>query len=96
MMGTHYDLNEQIKPELLSRLARQAKAQGETVNGLLGKILGDAEATSAQDDEVAPAEMSPQDRAKAWREWTANHSVLAPHPVDVSRESIYTREDEAL
>jgi len=58
-MGAHYDLNEQIKPELLSRLARQAKAQGETVNGLLERILVDAEASSAQWGEVAPAEMTP-------------------------------------
>jgi hypothetical protein len=95
-MGTHYDLNEEIRPELLNRLLRQAQAQGETVNGLLERILVDAEAVSAGAGEAAPAEMTPQERAKAWREWTANHSVSVPHPVDVSRESIYTREDEAL
>jgi hypothetical protein len=94
-MGTHYDLNEQIKPELLSRLARQAKAQGETVNELLERILIDAEAASTQRGEVALAEMTPQERAKTWREWTANHSVSVPRPLDVSRETIYTREDEA-
>jgi hypothetical protein len=95
-VGAHYDLNEQIKPELLSRFVRQAKARGETVNGLLERILVDAEAASAQGAEVAAADMTPQERAQSWREWTANHSVSVPHPVHVSRESIYTREDEAL
>lgn len=44
----------------------------------------------------AQAELTPPERAKRWDEWTSHHSVRTPTPVDDSRESIYTREEEAL
>lgn len=37
-----------------------------------------------------------QQKAQAWLEWTTKHAVSLPQPADDSRESIYTREDEAL
>jgi hypothetical protein len=52
-------------------------------------------ATGAAASEAKPA-MSPQERARRWDDWTTNHAVRTPTPVDDSRESIYTREDEAL
>ena len=93
---TYFDAAERIRPELLTRLAREAKARGETVNGLLERILSDAEAASLLTSESAAIEMAPPERARAWREWIASHSVSVPHRVDVSRESLYTREDEAF
>lgn len=47
-----------------------------------------------QDDE--PVSLSPQEKARLWREWAASHSHDTPLLSDeaISRESIYTREDE--
>ena len=37
-----------------------------------------------------------QQKAQAWLNWTEGHGVDVTSPADDSRESIYTREDEAL
>ena len=42
------------------------------------------------------ANLTPQEKARLWMEWTTKLAVRVPHPVDDSRESIYTREDECL
>jgi len=92
-MSTHQNQNVQIQPELLDRLAKQARENGDTVNGLLQRMLDESEVASGKPQ---LSEMSPQERARAWREWITEHAVSVDHPVDVSRDSIYTREDEAL
>ena len=45
--------------------------------------------------EAKPA-MSPHERSRRWDEWTTHHAVRTSTLVDDTRESIYTREDEAL
>jgi hypothetical protein len=41
-------------------------------------------------------ELTPQEKARRWMEFVTAYSVNVPYPVDDSRESIYTREDEML
>jgi hypothetical protein len=52
-----------------------------------------------EDREQKSQSLSPQDRVKLWQEWVDSHSYIKAPPLSdyaVSRESIYTREDEAL
>ena len=93
-MNTHSEAVEPIQPEVLARLAARAKETSETVNGLLQKMLDEMESASTNDE--PDASMTPQEKAEAWREWTTKHAVSLPCLADDSRESIYTREDEAL
>ena len=37
-----------------------------------------------------------QQKAQAWLNWTESHGINLTPPADDSRESLYTREDEAL
>ena len=82
-----------LKPDLEEELAALAKANGlsteEFVNRELEKII------AAQPQ---PSNLSPQERARLWLEFTEKHAVGGPPLSDyaVSRESIYTREDEML
>lgn len=82
---------EGIKPETVARLAMLAKETGLSVDDYLKRLLGLNGGTPA-----APrAELTSQERVKLWRDWVENHSVKGV-TADDSRESIYTREDEAL
>ncbi len=81
---------EQVKPETAARLAAQAQKQGISVDDLLQSFLP-AEPTTTE----AKVELTPQEKARLWREWVENNSVKGVI-ADDSRESIYTREDEAL
>jgi hypothetical protein len=81
---------EQIKPETAARLAAQAQKQGISIDDLIQSLLP-AEATVTE----IKAELTPQEKARLWREWVENNSVKGVI-ADDSRESIYTREDEAL
>jgi hypothetical protein len=82
-----------LKPDLEEELAARARAEGLTteqfVNRELEKLIASQPATS---------KLSPQERARRWLEWTANHAVDGPPLSDyaVSRESIYSLEDEML
>lgn len=80
---------EDVKPETAAKIAAQAKMRGLSVDEYLRSLLEDE---IARPDEK---EFSPEEKAKLWRELIANHSVKGLI-ADDSRESIYTREDEAL
>lgn len=88
---------EQIKAETAELLAAEAKANNlpvdEYLRSLLTHINGAAKAEESKDNKE---ELTPQEKARRWREWVDKNAVSVPHFVDDSRESIYTREDEAL
>lgn len=74
---------------------------------LLEKAIQGDEILITQDDKplvkmspmmTAPLALSPQEKAKAFLEWADSHVSDAPPLSDeaISRESIYTREDEQL
>ena len=80
---------EDVKPETAAKIAAQARTRGLSVDAYLRSLLPD-ELNQAEETSLSPAE-----KATLWREWVANHSVKGVI-ADDSRNSIYTREDEAL
>jgi len=81
-----------LKPDLEEELAARAKAEGltmeEFVNRELEKFLA---------NQPPPSEITPQERARRWLEWTEKHAVGGPPLSDyaVSRESIYKEREDA-
>ena len=80
---------EDIKPETAAKIAAQAKTRGLSIDEYLRTLLPD------ELDRATAANLAPAEKARRWREWIRNHSVKNV-VADDSRESIYTREDEAL
>jgi hypothetical protein len=80
---------EDVKPETAARIAAQARMRGLTVDEYLSSLLPE------ELDHSEEKSLSPAAKAKLWREWVANHSVKSVI-ADDSRDSIYTREDDAL
>lgn len=82
-----------LKPEVEAQLIAQAKAQGLSVEDYL---VQDIERRIQMPDTRTPK--TPEERVRLWNEFLASHSVGGPPLSDyaVSRESIYTREDEML
>lgn len=80
---------EEVRPETAERIAALAKEKGLSVDEYLRSLLPNG---SAQPEENV---LTPEERANLWLEWVASHSVKGVI-ADDSRESIYTREDEAL
>jgi TRAP-type C4-dicarboxylate transport system substrate-binding protein len=93
-MSVQTNIPEQIHPEVLARIAEQARRAGSSVNNFLSRLLDEAEAEAAE----AGVEMTPEERARAFEEWANNRRSAAPPLSDdaISRESIYTREDGQL
>lgn len=84
---------EQIKPETVELLAAEAQASGLSIDEYLRNLLlpyNDANGSTEKKEELTP-----QEKAQRWREFVEKHSVRGVI-ADDSRESIYTREDEAL
>jgi len=80
---------DHVTAQILETLKTQAEAQGSTLAALLQSLMGNGT--------VKPkAEMTPKEKAQAFEEWVNAHLISVSHFVDDSRESIYTREDEAL
>lgn len=81
-----------LKPDLEGELSARAKAEGltmeEFVNRELEKLLA---------NQSPPSELTPQERARRWLEWTEKHAVGGPPLSDyaVSRESIYKEREDA-
>ena len=75
-----------LKPDLEEEVTARAQAEGltteEFVNRELEKLIASA---------PAEPKLTPQERAKLWRDWIDKHSVGGPSLSDyaVSRESIY-------
>ncbi|MCU1268283.1 MAG: hypothetical protein JWM21_4601 [Acidobacteria bacterium] len=86
-------VNLELKPEIEEQLVARARAEGlsteEFVNRELERLVASTPPTS---------KLTPEERVRAWNELLASHSVGGPPLSDyaVSRESIYTREDEML
>ncbi len=80
-----------LKPDLEEELTARAKAEGltteEFVNRELEKLV----------TQPVPAQLTPQERARLWLEWTEKHAVGGPPLSDyaVSRESIYKEREDA-
>jgi hypothetical protein len=82
-----------LRPDLEEELAARAQANGlsteEFVNRELERLVANTQPSS---------KLTPEERVRLWKEFLASHSVGGPPLSDyaVSRESIYTREDEML
>jgi hypothetical protein len=82
-----------LKPDLEEELTARALAAGlsteEFVNRELGRLVASTPPAS---------NLTPEERVRLFNDFIASHSVGGPPLSDyaVSRESIYTREDEML
>ncbi|MBW4602267.1 MAG: hypothetical protein KME29_22520 [Calothrix sp. FI2-JRJ7] len=86
----------ELEPEIESRLMAQAAAMGISVEALLKTVVESLLATSSQ---PTPLTLSPTERAERFVNWARSHSEIKAPPLSdeaISRESIYTREDEML
>ena len=84
----------ELEPEIESRLIAQAAAQGTSVEVLLKTLVEGLLASSSQPTSLT---ISPQERAERFVNWARSHSSIKAPPLcddAISRESIYTREDE--
>jgi len=83
----------EVQQETAKRLAEQAAAKGLSVESYLSTLLDQAAVESKSDSELTPRE-----KAKAFLEWANSHHSTRPPLSDgaMSRDSIYTREDEQL
>jgi hypothetical protein len=81
-----------LRPELEEELAARAQCEGlsieEFVNRELERVVGASKTP----------QLTPEERVRLWHEFVARHGVGGPPLSDyaVSRESIYTREDDML
>ncbi|NMG19732.1 hypothetical protein [Brasilonema bromeliae] len=85
----------ELEPEIESRLMAQAAAQGTSVEVLLKTLVESLLASS----QPTPLTLSPQERAERFVNWARSHSSIKAPPLcddAISRESIYTREDEMV
>ena len=82
-----------LRPDLEEELAARAQASGlsteEFVNRELERLVAKTQSNSY---------LPPEERVRLWKEFIARHSVGGAPLSDyaVSREGIYTREDEML
>jgi hypothetical protein len=86
----------ELDPEIESRLIAQATAQGISPEILLKTLVEGLLANSSQ---PTPLTLLPQERTERFVSWAKSHRKNAAPPLSdeaISRESIYTREDEML
>jgi hypothetical protein len=84
----------ELTPELAKEILTAAAKRGIPVEEYLRDVI-----TNRLVVEPATQDLSPQARVKLWQEWVDSHSYIKAPPLSdyaVSRESIYTREDEML
>lgn len=74
---------------ILQTLKAKAEAKGVSLGTLLLPL------TENESEKTSVEFLTPAERAKAFSDWVKHHSVKGVI-ADDSRESIYTREDEAL
>jgi hypothetical protein len=81
-----------LRPGLEEELAVRAQAEGLSIEEFVNRELARLVASSPS------SKLTPEERVCLWDEFLASHSVGGPPLSDyaVSRESIYTREDEML
>jgi hypothetical protein len=82
-----------LKPDLEEELSARARAEGLSIEEFVNRELERLVASTPPSSKLPPEE-----RVRLWNEFLASHSVEGPPLSDyaVSRESIYTREDEML
>ncbi len=83
-----------LRPDLEEELTARARAEDLTIEEFVNRELERLVAKTP-----APGlKLAPEQRVRLWEEFLASHSVDGPPLSDyaVSRESIYTREDEML
>jgi len=88
------EILEQIKPETAELLAAEAEANNLSVDDYLRSLLPHINGATKSLREGE--KLTPQEKARRWVEFVEKYSVKVNHFVDDSRESIYTREDEAV
>ncbi len=78
-----------MEEELGARAQASGLSTEEFVNRELERLVANTQPSS---------KLTPEERVRLWKEFLASHSVGGPPLSDyaVSRESIYTREDEML
>ncbi len=83
-----------LRPDLEEELSARARADGLSTEEFVNREL---ERLVASTPPPGP-KLTPEERVRRWEEFVASHSVGGPPLSDyaVSRESIYTREDEML
>ncbi len=81
-----------LKPEIETRLIAQAKARGLSVEDYLQQEL------ERQISRAETTASTPEERVRDWQEFLKQHSIGGPPLPDyaISRESIYSREDEMI
>lgn len=85
----------ELTPELAKEILAAAAARGISVEEYLQNVI----TTRPNHAEQNVQTLLPQERVKLWQEWVDSHSYIKAPPLSdyaVSRESIYTREDEML
>ncbi len=82
-----------LKPDLEEELTARARAEGLSIEEFVNRELERLVASTPP-----RSKLTPEERVRLWKEFLASHSVGGPPLSDyaVSRESIYTREDEML
>jgi hypothetical protein len=94
----------ELTPELAKEILAAAATRGISVEEFLESVINDPQDGSpvstraAIDPEHLQLTATPEEWSRALREWADRHISDAPPLSDyaVSRESIYTREDEML
>ena len=83
----------ELKREIEEQLVARARAEGLSTEEFVNRELERLEASAPP-----RSKLTPEERVRLWNDFLASHSVGGPPLSDyaVSRESIYTREDEML
>jgi hypothetical protein len=81
----------EVQQETARRLSELAASRGLSVEAYL-KTLLDSEVTKSE----SSSQLTPREKANSFIEWANSHHLSAPPLSDeaMSRENIYTREDE--
>ena len=89
----------ELTPELAKQILEAAAARGVSVEELLESVI-ENDSTESQtqfEEDHFQLKAAPEDWSEALRKWANNHPRSVPlSDYAVSRESIYTREDEML
>jgi hypothetical protein len=82
-----------LKPDLEEELMARARSEGLSIDDFVNRELERVVASSP-----GGPTLTPEERVRRWHEFVTQYSVGGPPLSDyaVSRESIYTREDEML
>jgi hypothetical protein len=75
----------EIDSTIAARLRERAAAEGITLDELVRPLAEDKHGTQVVQD----SGMTPEQRAKAFREWAESHDPNTPVILDDSRDSIY-------